>query len=616
MIKCMLDKKTFTKKPSGAESGGIQKRMSQTEIKIEELANLLCNGATFKPALLNGTKSKDWVSQQIFALDFDEGTTINNELKRCKELGIKPVFGYKTFSYTEYKEKFRLVFCSEEIIIDVEIRNNFQKLLIELFPNSDSVTFDPTRLFFGGKGLIECDYENRINVGDIMVRFEDVLNTLISSLIKVKVNGTSKDTLSFLNTNTLNSSSISMEKAHVATLPTVTGYFSNIEAIKSLDIVLMKSLLNIDNDEEIICINKQEVYDFMNKIDLCDFTNIYGTVNCILPDHQDDTPSAHIYETNSGTQIYKCFGCGAKYTIISLVEKLAKCKRIKAIEFIKKVYNIELQQTKWQKEQIEILDTNIELLLSAEFKEIYPQLYSLIRTRKSNLIALNNLAKMNVKKEDFSVDGNPLFFISLNNLMDVFDSKDKTKVSQSVTLFTLLSLLNKIPHEKLPEDTLKKAKHIAAKYKHKKLTNFYSIDSYGVNSLEESNKIAIVLKEHNISLKGLSREYLLRTFGMEFTNRVFPQYVYENEQGTTEKSDDNSNILATYIMSGIEAQGYVLEKDLKVNNTSETQWKRSIQEILDSYGLVKITANKDIKEKYNIDCPARSYPKIIVRKDN
>lgn len=605
-IKCMLDRRTFTRKPNGMESGGIQNRLSQAEIEIEELANLLSNGATFKPALLDGTKSKDWLSQQIFALDFDEGSPINVELARCKELNINPVFGYKTFSYTEYKEKFRLVFCNDEVITDIETRNNFQKLLIEIFSNSDGVTFDPTRLFFGGNGLIECDYKNRIRVDDIMIKYEDILNSL-------KGLKDSNGGLSFLHTNTLSSSSISIDKAQEPLSIGIAGYFDNIDAIKSLDVDSMRSLLDIKETNKILCINKQEVYNYINSIDLCEFTNIYGTINCILPEHDDGTPSAHIYETDNGTQIYKCFGCKARYTIISLVEKLAKCKRIKAINFIKQIYNIELQQTEWQREQLEILDTNIELLLSEEFKEIYPQLHSLIRTRKSNLIALNNFAKMNVKDEDFSVDDNPLFFVSLNSLMDVFGSKDKTKVSQSITLFTLLSLLNKIPHDQLPEETLKKAKHISAKYKHKKLVNFYSIDSYGVNSLEESNKIAMVLKEHNISLKGLSREYLLRTFGADFTNKVFPQYAYENSLGTTEKSDENSKEIAKYFLAGIEAQGYVFEKDLKINGVTESQWKRSIQEILDTYGLVKITANKDIKEKYNIDCPARSYPKIIVR---
>ena len=604
LVKCMVDKKTFSKKPNGDESKGIQFRLTQTEIEIEELANLLSNGATFKPALLKGRKSIDWISQQIFALDFDKDTTIEKELNNCRDLNILPVFGYKTFSYTQYKEKFRLVFCSNIIIINVDIRNKFQKLLIELFPNSDSVTFDPTRLFFGGKELINCDYNNRININNIMVKYKDKLDNII--------NKSDSSSVSLINTNTINSFSISMRKPQTPSPSRVLEDFSHINAIKNLDYILMKNLLQINGDK-IICTNKQEVYDYINGIDLCEFTNIHSMVNCILPNHQDDTPSAHIYTTDSGTQIYKCFGCDAKYTIISLVEKLAKCKRIKAIEFIKKIYNIELQQTEWQKQQLEILDTNIELLLSEEFKEIYPQLHSLIRTRKNNIIALNNFAKMNIKDEDFCVEENPLFFASLTKIMDVFGSKDRTKTSQSITLFALLSLLNKIPHDNLPEEIHNKAKHIAAKYNLTKLVNFYSIEQYGVNSLEESNKIAKILKDNNISLRGISREYLLRTFGIELTNKIYPQYVYENKLGTSEQSNEETNKIANYILETIEKNGYILEKELKVNNITELQWKRSIQEILDGYGLIKITANKEIKLKYNINVAERSYPKIIVK---
>ena len=604
LVKCMVDKKTFEKKPNGDESKGIQFRLIQTEIEIEELANLLSNGATFKPALLKGRKSIDWISQQIFALDFDKDTTIEKELNNCRELNILPVFGYKTFSYTQYKEKFRLVFCSNIVITNVDIRNKFQKLLIELFPNSDSVTFDPTRLFFGGKELINCDYNNRININNIMVKYKDKLDNII--------NKSDSSSVSLINTNTINSSSISMRKPQTPSPSRVLEDFSHINAIKNLDYILMKNLLQINGDK-IICTNKQEVYDYINGIDLCEFTNIHSMVNCILPDHLDDTPSAHIYITDSGTQIYKCFGCDAKYTIISLVEKLAKCKRIKAIEFIKKIYNIELQQTEWQKQQLEILDTNIELLLSEEFKEIYPQLHSLIRTRKNNIIALNNFAKMNIKDEDFCVEENPLFFASLTKIMDVFGSKDRTKTSQSITLFALLSLLNKIPHDNLPEEIHNKAKHIAAKYNLTKLVNFYSIEQYGVNSLEESNKIAKILKDNNISLRGISREYLLRTFGIELTNKIYPQYVYENKLGTSEQSNEETNKIANYILETIEKNGYILEKELKVNNITELQWKRSIQEILDGYGLIKITANKEIKLKYNINVAERSYPKIIIK---
>jgi hypothetical protein len=603
----MLDKETFKQKPNGYQTGGIQKRLSQTEIDIEELSKLLSNGATFKPALLNGTKSSDWVSQQIFALDFDGGTTIQDELNRCEQLEVRSIFGYTSFSYTEENHKFRLVFCSSEVITDINIRNNIQNMLIYLFPNSDKVTFDPTRLFYGGRNLITTNYNNRIDVNDFMIKYDDILKSLS--------NADNSKGVRFPNTNkisSLKSSFNSMEKPQKSVESNISDHIINIQAIKTLNVQLMKSILNID-DNITYCDSKQEVYDIINQIDLCTFTGINDNVICILPDHDDSTPSAHIYTTDSGTQIYKCFGCDAKYTIISLVEKLAKCKRIKAINFIKDVYNIVLNQSDWQKEQLEIYDTNIELLLSEEFKEVYPELYSLIRTRKSDIVSLNNFAKINLKDESFSVNDTPLFFISLVNLMDILGSKDKTKVSQSITLFTLLSLLDKIPHSTLPEDILNKAKHIAAKYNHKKLTNFYSIGSYGVLSLEESNKIACILRKNNISLKGLSREYLLRTFGEDFTNKIFPQYEYENSKGTTQKSDDKTFEISKQILDAIKEYGYILEKDIKINNITESQWKRSIQEILDSYDLVRITANKEIKEQYNIQVSERSYPKIIIK---
>jgi hypothetical protein len=103
--------------------------------------------------------------------------------------------------------------------------------------------------------------------------------------------------------------------------------------------------------------SEQEIYDYINSIDIHTFLGINEgeMINCILPDHKDNTPSAHIYTTDSGTQVYKCFGCDKARTIIGLVEELAHCKRHDAINFIKKVYNIELVQSDWVKEQKELM---------------------------------------------------------------------------------------------------------------------------------------------------------------------------------------------------------------------------------------------------------------------
>ena len=72
--------KRYESKPLGFEIASVQKNLSKTEISIEDLAQGLSHGATFKPAYLNGKKTTDWIEQQLFALDFDEGTTIQEEL--------------------------------------------------------------------------------------------------------------------------------------------------------------------------------------------------------------------------------------------------------------------------------------------------------------------------------------------------------------------------------------------------------------------------------------------------------------------------------------------------------------------------------------------------------
>lgn len=49
-IQCMLDKIEYEEKPQGAEIGRITNRLatSQVEIEINELAELLVKGCTFK----------------------------------------------------------------------------------------------------------------------------------------------------------------------------------------------------------------------------------------------------------------------------------------------------------------------------------------------------------------------------------------------------------------------------------------------------------------------------------------------------------------------------------------------------------------------------------------
>ena len=291
-VKCMYYEKQYNSKPDSNETKKIQKLLHKTEIDIKELAFGLSHGATFKPALLNGTKSVDWTQQQLFALDFDHDTTIQKELDRCKEYNILP---------------------------------------------SDKVTYDCTRLFYGGKSLICDSYDNRINAKQVIDKYYELPCQKSDNPIEPK---TCKKKLKiYSNTESCN---------------------RNIEAIKHLDVDMMRDILKSDTDKEDTLLSvspssynstievhsKADLYKFINAIDLSEYLGVeYGEkFSCILPEHEDNSPSACIWTAKDGTQVYKCFGCGKCRTITGITEELADCTRSEAIEFIKSVYGITLYE--------------------------------------------------------------------------------------------------------------------------------------------------------------------------------------------------------------------------------------------------------------------------------
>lgn len=601
----MYYSKKFANKPKGYEVAEVQKNLAKTDITIEELAEGLSNGATFKPALLDGTKSKDWISQQIFALDFDHDTTIQEQLNRCSQLNIYPCFGYTSFSHTEQEHHFRLVFCTDTVITDVETRNKLQNTLISIFDKSDNVTKDCTRIFFGGKSLICDSYNKRINAQQIIDKYYKESPTLGSSMVTPKPCKKKLD----LYSNTESNENMALK----------------IEAIRALNVDVMKELLKgVPNKEDILPSsirypfkqtsfeNEKDLYKYINSIDLSEYLGIDGYVNCILPEHKDDSPSAHIYTTDDGTQVYKCFGCNKCYTIIGITEKLAQCKKSQAIEFIKSVYNLKLEKSDWVKQQQQMLIDNANYLDSEEFDLQFPTLSKLIRTRKVHIqkMLLHFTQYVNDNMQNME---RPIFFDSYKNLLSVCGIKSNMNtLAQSLTLFALLNIIEKLPAETIPEKELNKAKHIAAKYGFKKITNFYSFPEYGVLQFENSEEIAKTLKDNHISLKGLSKEYVLRTFGEETANKVYPQYKFENKKGTSEKSDNATIELINQLCNIINRQGYCLESDIRGKGQTELQWKRSIQEILNVGKFKMIRANKLNKQKYNLPDDIAGQSSVII----
>lgn len=563
----------------------------------------------------------DFVSQQLFALDFDEGTTINEEINRCKELNILPVFGYTSFSHKEEHHKFRLVFCVDRVITNAEIRNNIQLILMNVFTNVDTKCKDISRLFFGGKKLIISNYEKRINVDWLLNTYGDLLTNIVQKKTKNNNCEISKKVKRNRSRNSydkeiINQKVKAISELNVGTARDLIGLDTtppnriDIFAIRGGSIPMTKFI-----ETPTIVSSQKEFFNYINALDLNNYLGIpEGTmVKCILPSHDDNAPSAHIYTTDKGTQMYKCFGCNKARTIIGITEELAQCKRSEAIEFIKSVYNIQLVQSSWVSNQKQLMLDSANYLNTDEFKEQFPELSKIIRTRKSHIQQMLVHFTQYIS-DNLNVDGKPLFFASYDTLMKICEIKSNDshqKLSQTLILFTLLNMLDKVEEERIPVEELKKAKAIAAKYGHKKLTGFYQFGEYGVLQLSESEKKAKMLKENNMTLGGLSREYVYRTFGKAEADRCFPQYRHENSKGTTEKSDNQTLKIVRKIAKKIDKQGYIFERDIKKNKRNELQWRKSISDVLNSYGWKKVKLNKQLKEQFGIT--VKGYPFLIVK---
>jgi hypothetical protein len=402
-----------------------------------------------------------------------------------------------------------------------------------------------------------------------------------------------------------------------------TTFNDNLGLIKNRNIDALKEIIN-PQSEPIIFNSYNEIYDYLKKQDLQQFLGLPQRFCCIY--HNDKNPSANIYkDKDTNYWWYKCFSpkCKVVKDIMSVTEWLTDLSIPKALEFLCKIYNIQYLETDWQKDQKEILDGNKRLLASDRFKIVAPETYQRIGKYINELYVLNDIAKDFVWTEKYATvdDNRALFFMNIKDIARIC-KKDKKNISNYLGLFTYLGLLDKLNNQQIPEELLDKAKHVAAQQRKKVkkktgqdifmyMVNYYSIPSYKDKVIFQSEQKSLEFKEKNFSMAGWGREMILRALGEEEANRVFPQL-----QGLDIK--ENHKIIAENIenifLNMLDKQGYVTEKEIENSFNDKNihiHVKRTIPELLDKYDLIRVRANKQIKEQYNIQ--SDGYPFIIIK---
>lgn len=617
-IKCMYFNHRFKDKPQGKQCGWVQKSLTQVNITIENLADALVHGASFKPGVLaGGNKAENWIEQQLFGLDFDDGIRIEEAYNKVISLGITPCFMYTTFSHKEEHHKFRMIFCNDTVITDGNIRDKLQATLMGVIGGIDEVCFNRDRLFFGGKGqtVLYPDYDTRINAESIIEKYwNDDFEQYISNA-KPKSKKKKDSTAAGIKNK---GSDTAKER------PTYENL--NVKAIKEHDIEYLRKVL-AHNPIEFE--NKNEFWDYIySELDIAELIDIDNPRSfcCVL--HDDHNPSANIFTTQNGVQKYRCCSENLTLNIKQLIELLGDFKsEYKAIQFIMNIYNLSIKESQWSIEQRENIDLMISNITLNKFKELCPQADKNIKYAKDTFLMMLSIARNNIYSEKFSNnDGEIVFYVTNKKLSEYLgksnSQKKIDKVSKYVKMLVYHDLIRILDNDQIPKELLKNA----LKYTNgnKNRANFYAIPSWVIQQLSTIENNGVRWKEKGYRIAGVSFDMFYRSEGFEVAASIYPQYKKKkNEYGeivdrsTTKASDERTLKISEIILQCIQRKGYCTEKEVVYilgnkyrYEVTETQIKRSLNEIMDLYGLKKIKANKALKEQYHIK--SDGYPNIII----
>ena len=380
-------------------------------------------------------------------------------------------------------------------------------------------------------------------------------------------------------------------------------------------------------------LHRSEVMEYLKQQNLVEYLQIPATtsnstsmtVSC--PFHTDETPSASIFQDQtSGHWLLTCHSDHCDFNTGSIIEiacrQLGNVDTDTALEHLMCHYHIQLDRQKWIDENVSCLQENIEFIRNLnQYRDQYPHLYSVLCRVREDIISKLRVAIELIHNEPISVNNRHVFFFSLRR----FEQRKKgssclpqyhNKQSKKIDRYCLLGLMHKLADDQIPRNLLVRAYEQQNAQNHQNRVQFYSFPHYTAEVLREAERVAKVLKEQKVRMRGMSRGLIQDVFGAEVADRVYPQCrnkpCYESNTGLAYKVLDA-------IWEDITHDGYttlqkifehVHQSDQFISVTLE-RISRLLPGMLSRSKLKEVSATKVLKEKYKID--SRGYPRIIIR---
>lgn len=280
-----------------------------------------------------GRRKTNFVYQQIWALDFDEGISFYDFLERATRYKILPIFVYKTFSCDEDKlNKFRAIWIADFICTHTVLAESISKLLMTIFPEADKACKDVSRIFFGGKGIIyenDLEYLNRLDLLNLVNSVETYIEDTEKKHRLEKVRDISSKTHICLNGGVFDLKLLKISNIERLRIEKKCLYLENSKIFKNLNYDLTVTDYNeILNKEELI--SDEVFYILIKKLEyksneyFCIRMNLAEKTVYKIPKEQEVKKSTYKEKSNYEYSINRIIERGIKKQ--NLIEKCKLCK--------------------------------------------------------------------------------------------------------------------------------------------------------------------------------------------------------------------------------------------------------------------------------------------------
>lgn len=590
MVKIHLDKQKHHVKPVDSQTlktmhGRICKTVE--DVSPKELATALSNGQTMVLGIMkdNTRKKANMIYQEVIALDFDEGSTLE-EIQQDDFIKSNASFIYTTFSHTEAKNKFRVVFILESKLTNNEQVTALYNKLFEMFPTADISCKDSSRFFFGGHEYFEVDFNNRLDANGV-VELPD--STTIQERheqveLELAVDNTKVEDVNIKPTWWLIRHGYDdLVKTRLSRYKATTHHQATaMEYVKSL--------------------NMGEVLDLPTERN---FNDLFT---------QDTNPSANVYKLDdSEVWLYTRHSSdeSKRFTgsLIQVVQKLKKTHFMGALMYLIEVMEIDFKATEEIQRLINEIEIYSALLLSSDLKKTYPHVAKIFKDGRTNyasdVVQILQIAKNNVVEVDGEI--RMISQLSSRELAErIHGTQNKKKRVQTVlNLMSTTNWIDKLSTDDLPEAL--KAKLVeyqkANNRKYRKNViefKYLGSDFFGVLN----NKCEVMLDKGFTARATLTKEGLQNTFGDSEANKVFNQ---DTERKVSKLSNDVETEAVHFIMEMITTNGYVEEKAVIEHlsnfigkSLSDYKFKQLRSKITEGYDLERTRLNKALKKEFAV----------------